>query len=405
MIDFSKFRDQERLLIMSMLCAMGWSSVERLSALTGYTAASIGRHLNRLKGDGLAFSLSMGRLTPRRRWWALTNAGNQEAVTSCGAADCPRWSASNLFYLAHRLHVVEAFFAALPLVWEGFERRVWTSPVILSKDEEEFDDTLFNEQVSLDGQDIVVFSDQALLTGYCWVNDPVIDALAEYVVPVEALIGTDLERLGLAGFVRRITVPLIHFRPHLADVPIGTLSDLYFGLDTTGETVRGPEGAAYELSRPPWAVIIADDELGVVGAFDWLADRLPALVLTPDGKRFCRVGPVCPYGTVSVPKTAASSSPPEAVVELLNQDPMIPQSNSQLFWRLFTTIAKWRQISESELIAMHGETNRANILEALARMVTAGTIAEFAESYQLTELGEGYWVWGLESEDRIGIGD
>ena len=101
---------------------------------------------------------------------------------------------------------------------------------------------------------------------------------------------------------------------------------------------------------------------------------------------------------VSVPKTAASSSPPEAVVELLNQDPMIPQSNSQLFWRLFTTIAKWRQISESELIAMHGQTNRANILEALARMVTAGTIAESAESYQLTELGERYWVWGPKTE-------
>ena len=50
MIDFSKFRDQERLLIMSMLCAMVWSSAERLSALTGYTAVSISRHLNRLKG-------------------------------------------------------------------------------------------------------------------------------------------------------------------------------------------------------------------------------------------------------------------------------------------------------------------------------------------------------------------
>ena len=403
MLDLTKFATSERLMVMALLWSMPWASAWNMSSVSGFTVASLDRHLEELREDGLAFSFSMGRLTRRQKRWALSRSGIDKTRDECGAGDSFAISEQRLFSLAHRLDTAESAYCALPSVWADEVPRPAIQPEETSH---ELDDpTLTFTHHSPSGNswgDVVIFCHQAVLSGFSWTNDSFFDCLAEYVVPDDALNGTDLEHLKNTGRTRRIAVPCVRHgvRPRNTELAIGPtegwqewerkMRRMYAGLETTSEKDLSAQGVPDYPPNPPGVVVLVDDMLSAVAAYGGLYGGLPTLILGDDGTRFMSGPFVCPQGLLSVPNHALDYGQPEDVVKRLGADPMIPKDNCQLFWRLFNDIVKWPAVTEKELILRRGPSRVTAIRKALADLVQSRNIAQVGGGFCLTDEGDRY---------------
>ena len=402
MLDLTKFATVERLMVLAMLWSMPWASAQNMASVSGFTVASIDRHLEELGKQGLAFSFSMGRLTRLQRRWALSRLGIDMMRDKYDASDSFAISEEYLFRLAHRFDTVESAYSALPSVWADEKPRPAIQP---GEPWHELEDpTLTFTHHSLSGNsrgDVVIFCHKAVLSGFNWTNSSFFDCLAEYFVPDHALTGTDLEHLKNTGRIRRITVPFVRhgLRPRNRELANGptegyqeserTMRRMHAGLEITSERDLSGHGLADYPPNAPVVVVLVDGRLSAVAALDRVYGH-PSLILGDDGTRF-QSGPfMCPQGSISVPNQAADYGQPEEVVKRLSADPMIPKENVQLFWRLFNDVVHWQGITEKELILRQGPSRATAIRQALAGMVKSGNIARFGEEFSLTDQGMRY---------------
>lgn len=403
MLDFTKFAHFERWLVLAMLWSMPWASAGDMSRVSKFTEASIGRHLKELRVDGLVFAYSMGRLTRRQLRWALSRSGIDEARYKLEAGDSSAISEENLFRLAHRLDTAESAYRALPLVWADESPRPVTEPE--ANYQELGRPTLTFTHYFPNGRnwgDVVIFSHKAILSGFTWLDNSFFDCLAEFVVPDDALTDTDLVHLQDSGRVRRITVPLVRHgvRPRNAELAIGPNIELteldrvagrvYAGLETTSEYELSGTGKAVDPPLLVGVAILAADAFSATAADACWYGGFPRIVFYDNGIRLRSEQFICPQGAISTPDVAVDYGKPEDVVKRLAEDPMIPKGNCQLFWRLFTDVAKWSGITEKELVRKHGRTRPAAIRTSLADMAKSGNVVQLGDGYRLTDDGKRY---------------
>ena len=402
MLDLLKFSNNERLYILAVLFSMPWCSASNIVAVSTFSEASINRHLRTFESEGIAFPFSMGRLLRRQTRWCLTGYGVGLATDVLGSYGNRQHSGAGLTDLADRLDTFEAIYSLLPKVLADEVPRHLQCGSIRVPVDDGCDLTLRHHVPTGRERDgVVVFSDKAVLSGFALVGHETVIALAEYAVLENALAGTNLSGYSDMGLVRRVVLPIVKYGPHLHSIKLNLLSDLYSGLETVPQGVRVGDTTIRYPASPPGLVIVVDDLFDSVAADRNFAPGLSALVVGVDGTRFKSMKPDYQYGTVNVPHRPVDIGKPEDVTSKLAKNPMLPEKNGQLFWRLFKTITREGLVTESELIARFGPSNERSVRTALRSLSDAKMVTKVDDLYELSDPGANYW--GRVYGDPIGI--
>ena len=401
MLDLLRFLNDERKYVLALLVSMPWSSARDMVGVSNFTEASINRHLRSLGSNGIASGRSMGRMSRRQVRWEATAYGVGLAEDELGYRRNWQDSEEGLMRLRHRLDTLELINRLLPRVMEDEVPYHYQCGSDRTPVDDGCDLTLphhFPTGYERDG--VVVFSDQAVLSGFAVVEDSPVFALAEYTVPKTAVAGTHLEEYVDAGWVRRVVLPIVRYGPHLAYKKLNSLADLYSGLDTTPEVVRLGDRMIEYPASPAGVVIVVDDVFDAVAAMRNLAAGLPALIIGSDGTRFKSMELGYQYGTVDVPHRDVDIGRPEEVAPMLENHPAFPKENVELSWRVFQTITREGPIAEPELIARVGPNNGRSVRNALRFWSDGGMVKRTNDLIDLSETGADYW--GLAYGDPVG---
>ena len=392
MLDLLRFLNDERKYVLALLVSMPWLSARDMVGVSPFSEASINRNLRRFESDGIAFGIPTGRTSRRQKRSGATAYGVGLAEDELGY--CRNWqnSEEGLMTLLDQLHTLEVINQLLPKVMDDHVPYHYQCGSDRTPVDDGCDLTLPHHlPTGCERDGVVVFSDQAVLSGFAVVEDSPVFALAEYTVPKTAVAGTHLEEYVDAGWVRRVVLPIVRYGPHLAYKKLNSLADLYSGLDTTPEVVRLGDRMIEYPASPAGVVIVVDDVFDAVAAMRNLAPGLPALIIGSDGTRFKSMELGYQYGTVDVPHRDIDIGRPEEVAPMLANHPAFAKENVELSWRVFQTITREGPIAESELIAQLGPNNGRSVRAALRSWLDGKMVTVKDGLCDLSEAGADYW--------------